>query len=98
MLRFSHRFLHVPVTTALCEEKLRAAASLAPITRCNITDISSGCGSFFKVEVESPKFEGLDLLGQHRLVNTVLKQEINNLHGVTIVTSAPEKSASDENK
>lgn len=44
-------------------------------------------GTFYQITVASPKFEGLSVIKQHRLVNDVLKDEIAAAHGVTINTS-----------
>ena len=67
--------------------KLKASEAISPKS-VDVTDISSGCGSFFRVEVTAPSFEGRSLLEQHRLVNTVLAAEIKEIHGLTIVTKS----------
>lgn len=67
--------------------KLQASEVISPKS-VNVTDISSGCGSFFRVEVTAPSFEGRSLLEQHRVVNTVLADEIKQIHGLTIVTKS----------
>lgn len=87
MLRFTLRRLQV--TSERLLSKLRATAVLAP-TSLKVEDLSSGCGSFFKVSVESAAFSGKPLLEQHRMVNEALKEELNELHGITIVTSVPQ--------
>ena len=67
------------------------------IARCieshhvKVEDISGGCGSMYRVEVESPMFAGVPLVKQHRMVNEVLKSEITEMHGLTISTRAPPK-------
>ena len=45
-------------------------------TDVKVEDISGGCGSMYRVEVESPMFAGVPLVKQHRMVNEVLKSEI----------------------
>uniref|UniRef100_A0A7S1PLD1 BolA-like protein n=1 Tax=Neobodo designis TaxID=312471 RepID=A0A7S1PLD1_NEODS len=77
------------VTAADIESKLRAADALAPLRDVKIDDISGGCGSFFKVQVESPAFQGKSMLQQHRLVHEVLKKEIAEIHGITVVSKVP---------
>ena len=47
---------------------------------------SGGCGSMFKIHVESPEFAGKGLVAQQRMVNAVLKTEIENMHGLTLTT------------
>ncbi|CAN9478714.1 unnamed protein product [Alternaria alternata] len=50
--------------------------------------ISGGCGSMYAIQVESPKFKGLTVIKQHKLVNEVLKDEIKSWHGVQLRTKA----------
>ena len=45
-----------------------------------------GCGSMYKVSVESPMFEGKSLVKQHRMVTEVLRSEISEMHAITIDT------------
>ena len=56
---------------------------------CNVKDVSGGCGSFIEVSVESNAFRGKTVLQQHRMVTKALKNEIPNLHGLTIKTELP---------
>ena len=56
---------------------------------CNVKDVSGGCGSFIEVTVESNAFRGKTVLQQHRMVTKALKNEIPNLHGLTIKTELP---------
>jgi BolA-like protein 3 len=58
-----------------------------------IRDVSGGCGDFFQVLVVSPKFAGVPMVRQHRLVNEVLEKEIGNMHGLTLKTMDPAKWA-----
>ena len=53
-----------------------------------VQDISGGCGSMFAILVESEKFKGIPMIKQHRLVNSVLKDEISKWHGVQLRTRA----------
>ena len=70
------------------ENQLRSALNASDV---NVEDISGGCGSMYRVEVESPMFSGVSLVKQHRMVNEVLKSEITGMHGLTISTRAPKK-------
>ena len=70
------------------ERELRTALKATDV---NVEDISGGCGSMYRVEVESPMFSGVPLVKQHRMVNEVLKSEITGMHGLTISTRAPKK-------
>lgn len=42
----------------------------------------------YAIEIESPKFAGLSVIKQHKLVNQVLKEEIAKWHGVQLRTKA----------
>ncbi len=42
----------------------------------------------YLVEVESPKFKGMSVIAQHRLVSGILKDDIANMHAVRIFTKA----------
>ena len=58
-------------------------------SKLSVEDISGGCGSMYALEIESSKFKGQSLVKQQRMVNDVLKEEMekNNWHGVRIKTS-----------
>ncbi|KAF2270265.1 bola-like protein [Lojkania enalia] len=56
--------------------------------KLEVQDISGGCGSMYAIEVESPRFKGLSVIKQHKLVNSVLAEEIKNWHGVQLRTRA----------
>ncbi|CAG5178708.1 uncharacterized protein ALTATR162_LOCUS8836 [Alternaria atra] len=62
-------------------------AELEPV-KLEVQDISGGCGSMYAIQVESPKFKGLTVIKQHKLVNEVLKDEIKSWHGVQLRTKA----------
>lgn len=40
----------------------------------------------YALEIVSPRFNGLSVMKQHRLVNAVLKEEIGGWHGVQLRT------------
>lgn len=48
-----------------------------------VTDDSDGCGAKFSVVIVSDKFQGKPLLARHRLVNTVLQEELKSIHAFT---------------
>ncbi|KNG46428.1 bola-like protein [Stemphylium lycopersici] len=62
-------------------------AELEP-AKLEVQDISGGCGSMYAIEIESPKFKGLTVIKQHKMVNQVLKDEIKSWHGVQLRTKA----------
>lgn len=57
----------------------------------DVRDVSGGCGSMFAINVVSPKFNGLTLIKQQRLVNEALKDEISKWHGLQLRTKASDK-------
>ena len=72
------------------EKKLRGALETAEgvVHSVEVEDISGGCGAQYRVECVSDKFAGMNTIKQHRLVNTILKDEIAAMHAVRIFTSA----------
>ncbi|CAE7862782.1 unnamed protein product [Symbiodinium sp. KB8] len=68
--------------------KLRSAldASVA-----EVTDLSGGCGATYRVVIVSPQFEGLSLVKQHKLVKATLKEDIAEMHALTLKTYTPAK-------
>ncbi|KAE9080043.1 hypothetical protein PF010_g22535 [Phytophthora fragariae] len=56
-----------------------------------VTDVSGGCGSMFDIEVASAQFAGQSRVKQHRMVNEILKEEIKDMHGLTIRTMTSEQ-------
>ncbi|KAH7408515.1 bola protein [Phaeosphaeria sp. MPI-PUGE-AT-0046c] len=65
----------------------KITGELDPV-KLEVQDISGGCGSMYAIEIESPKFAGLTVIKQHKLVNQVLKEEIAKWHGVQLRTKA----------
>jgi len=55
-----------------------------------VQDVSGGCGDFYHVSVSSKVFRGMPLIKQHRLVQTILKDQIQDFHGIQVKTSADE--------
>ena len=60
-------------------------------SHCEVTDLSDGCGSKFSALIVSAKFEGKPLLGRHRLVNSILEEEMKTIHALTQKTLTPEQ-------
>lgn len=55
-------------------------------SKAEVEDISGGCGSMYRIEVESPLFKGKPLVAQHRMVKEALRTEIADMHGLTLHT------------
>jgi stress-induced morphogen len=47
-----------------------------------------GCGSMYAIKIKSGEFKGKGLVQQHRVVNEILKDEIKDMHGLQLDTSA----------
>jgi BolA-like protein 3 len=74
------------------EEAMRQSlVSSLEATHCVVEDVSGGCGSMYKLEIESKQFKGLSLVKQHKLVTSILKKEIGDMHGLTIKTKVPQE-------
>ncbi|KAF2678162.1 bola-like protein, partial [Lentithecium fluviatile CBS 122367] len=65
----------------------KVKVELEPV-RLEVQDISGGCGTMYALEIESPKFQGLTVFKQHKMVNEVLKEDIKGWHGVQLRTKA----------
>ena len=51
-----------------------------------LEDTSGGCGTFYRLVIASPRFEGVSLVKQHRMVKDAIKEDIAGIHGLTIHT------------
>jgi stress-induced morphogen len=73
------------VATERLEQLLRQAFPEADELR---VDDRTGGGDHFQVTVASPRFDGLPLLDQHRLVNTALAEPLRDgtIHELRIKT------------
>ncbi|KAJ1848863.1 hypothetical protein IWW55_006204 [Coemansia sp. RSA 2706] len=58
-------------------------------TNLKVADVSGGCGSMYVVEVEAECFRGLSRVKQTKLVNSLLKDEIKDMHGMRVLCSVP---------
>ncbi len=43
----------------------------------------------YGLDIVSPRFEGLNVVKQHKLVNQVLADELKEWHGMQLKTKAP---------
>ncbi|PGH26581.1 hypothetical protein AJ80_01710 [Polytolypa hystricis UAMH7299] len=57
----------------------------------DIEDMSGGCGQMFEAVIVSPKFDKKTMLARHRLVNSVLKDEIAAIHAWSPKCYTPEQ-------
>ncbi|KAF8423596.1 bola protein [Tirmania nivea] len=63
----------------------KLVAQLEP-SRLEVQDVSGGCGSMYAIEIASPRFKGLTMMKQHRLVQGILDEEIKGWHGLQLRT------------
>ncbi|CAG9574693.1 conserved hypothetical protein [Leishmania major strain Friedlin] len=87
MFRVAPRLL-AAYTAADIQAKLESSEALKPVQSVRVVDVSAGCGSFFNIDIVSPVFQGKSLIQQHRLVNSVLEEEISTIHGFTLNTKS----------
>lgn len=45
-----------------------------------------GCGAMFEIHIKSADFRNLSMVKQHQMVNTALKEEVKQMHGLRIFT------------
>ncbi|KAL3136520.1 BolA-like protein 2 [Trebouxia sp. C0009 RCD-2024] len=69
------------VTAAEVEQALKQRLEAKDVT---VVDDSGGCGSSFTVAVVSDQFEGKKLLDRHKLVNAALKEELKDIHALSV--------------
>ncbi|KAL8293615.1 hypothetical protein RQP46_000316 [Phenoliferia psychrophenolica] len=67
------------------KDKLESALSGANV---QVQDVSGGCGTFYAISISHESFKGLSVIKQHRAVNELLKEEIKDMHGLQLKTSA----------
>lgn len=58
------------------------------LTHSNVI-FSTGNGSFYYIEVESPDFSGKTTLECHKQVQGIIAKQIDHIHGFRIKTRAP---------
>ncbi|XP_018333800.1 bolA-like protein 2 isoform X2 [Agrilus planipennis] len=67
-------------------------------TYVEVIDESDGCGGKFSCTIVSDKFEGKPLLQRHRLVNSVLQEELKSIHAFSQKTYTPEQWEEEKKK
>jgi len=58
-----------------------------------IEDISDGCGAKFNCLIVSKSFDGLMLIKRHRMVNSILEEELKIIHAFSMKTYTPSEWA-----
>lgn len=69
-----------------------ASEYLQVINESDMHNVPAGSESHFKVTIVSPEFEGKMLVAQHRLINAILKEELEgSIHALALHTYTPEQ-------
>nr|XP_034830203.1 DNA-binding transcriptional regulator BolA isoform X1 [Maniola hyperantus] len=68
------------------------AKHMEVINESYMHNVPKGAETHFKVVVVSDQFDGLPLIKRHRMVNDVLKEELQNgVHALSIVAKTPQQ-------
>jgi stress-induced morphogen len=62
------------------KQELEAKLKTLDPTHLEVIDTSDGCGQSFEVVIVSSAFEGKNTIQRHRTINTLLKEEIQQIH------------------
>ena len=78
------------MTTATTPLRQLLAEAFPDATELDVQD-RTGCGDHFQVTVSSPRFAGLSLVEQHRLVYAALERPLadGTIHELRISTKGP---------
>lgn len=79
-----------------CLKKLKPA-HLEVVNESYMHNVPKGSESHFKVLVVSEEFKGIQLLKRHRIVNTLVKEALQDefVHALSIEAKAPEEVKED---
>ncbi|KAJ1963341.1 hypothetical protein GGI12_002109 [Dipsacomyces acuminosporus] len=58
-------------------------------SKLSVTDSSGGCGSMYVVEIEAECFRGINRVKQTKMVNSLLKDELKEMHGMRVLCTVP---------
>ncbi|TDH67053.1 hypothetical protein CCR75_006932 [Bremia lactucae] len=93
---FSRRLIMTEIVGPMArriQEKLTAAflpSHLDVINESHMHNVPKGAETHFKIVVISDHFDGKPLLHRHRMVNDVLKQELEEgMHALSILSKTP---------
>ncbi|CAJ0930119.1 unnamed protein product, partial [Mesorhabditis belari] len=81
----------------ISEDDLRAKLQTLNPEHLEVTDESDGCGAKFQLVIVSEVFKGKTTLASHRLVQDSIKEEMPQIHAVSIKTFTPEKWTAQKN-
>ena len=77
----------------IIEEKLNKAITPDVLEVINESHMHSGPAteSHFKVVAVCKEFEGKMLIARHRMINSALAEELNNIHALALHTMTPDE-------
>lgn len=64
---------------------------LEVVNESHMHNVPDGSESHFKITVASDRFDGLTLIKRHRLMNALLKDELDQIHALALHTLTPEQ-------
>jgi len=68
------------------------AEYLDVVNESDMHNVPAGSESHFNITIVSPEFEGKNLLAQHRMINALLKDELeNSIHALALHTYTKEQ-------
>ena len=56
-----------------------------------VDETSCGCGLKFRCVIVSERFDGVALVERHRMVNDLLKEEMETIHALSMKTWTPQQ-------
>uniref|UniRef100_A0A7S2TV98 BolA-like protein n=1 Tax=Lotharella oceanica TaxID=641309 RepID=A0A7S2TV98_9EUKA len=59
------------------------------LEQCIVVDTSGGCGAMFELYLVTKEFEGVALLERHRMIQNTLKEELKEIHALSMKTWTP---------
>ena len=90
--------LPMAASVVTCEEiraALEASSSFAPVTRCDVVDVTGGgaCGAKFELELVTARVNGVAALERQRLVHTALGLALmTRIHALSMKVMTPEQA------
>lgn len=76
-------------TESAIQQKLQHALTVKEV---DVRDTSGGCGTMFEIKIIAEEFQNKSIVQQHKVVTKILKEDIAQWHGFTLVTSASPES------
>ena len=89
------RSKHMGPTQQIIEQKIADSLDydyLDVTNESHMHNVPEGSESHFKIVISSAQFEGKNLVARHRMINSILKEELSNsIHALALHTYTPEQ-------